>query len=246
MFLGLVIISTLYSSVGHGGASGYLAILSLSSFGLMSHVWLKQHVLVMNLVVASLAFYHYNKAGYHNSKLTIPFIIASIPMAFIGGALKIDANVYDILLSITLLWASYKVVNFKNEDHNDLIIPMKSEAYLWGGGIGFFSGIIGVGGGIFLSPIILLKGWADIKSAAATAAIFIFVNSLSGLIGMGVSSQLEMDWDMLGVFIAAIMIGGFIGSLYGSKYANNKTVRSLLGVVLIIAATKRFFQILIG
>ena len=92
LFAGLVIISALYSSVGHGGASGYLAILSISSYGLMSHIWLKQHVWIMNLIVASIAFYHYNKAGFHLPRLTIPFIVASIPMAFIGGVLNIDAD----------------------------------------------------------------------------------------------------------------------------------------------------------
>ena len=135
LFAGLVIISALYSSVGHGGASGYLAILSISSYGLMSHIWLKQHVWIMNLVVASIAFYHYNKAGYHIPKLTIPFIIASIPMAFIGGMLDIDAELYDILLSITLFWAAYKIVNYVDVNHTKLNDPGKFEPYFWGGGL---------------------------------------------------------------------------------------------------------------
>ncbi len=244
LFAGLVIISALYSSVGHGGASGYLAILSISSYGLMSHIWLKQHVWVMNLVVASIAFYHYNKAGYHIPKLTIPFIIASIPMAFIGGMLDIDAELYDILLSITLFWAAYKIVNYIDVNHTKLNNPGKFEPYFWGGGIGFFSGLIGVGGGIFLSPIILLKRWATVKSAAATAAVFIFVNSLSGLVGMGVSNQLNLDYSLLAIFVIAIIIGGYLGSLYGAKYADNNRVRNLLAVVLIIAAGKRFLELL--
>ena len=243
LFAGLVIISALYSSVGHGGASGYLAILSISSYGLMSHVWLKQHVWVMNLVVASIAFYHYNKAGYHIPKLTIPFIIASIPMAFIGGMLDIDAELYDILLSITLFLAAYKVVNYVDVNHTKLNTLGKFEPY-WGGGIGFFSGLIGVGGGIFLSPIILLKRWATVKSAAATAAVFIFVNSLSGLVGMGVSNQLNLDYSLLAIFVIAIIVGGYLGSLYGAKYADNNRVRNLLAVVLIIAAVKRFLELL--
>ena len=132
LFAGLVIISALYSSVGHGGASGYLAILSISSYGLMSHIWLKQHVWIMNLIVASIAFYHYNKAGFHKPKLTIPFIVASIPMAFIGGFLNIDADIYDILLSLTLLWAAYKIVNFTPHEDVLIRIPAKFEAF-WGG-----------------------------------------------------------------------------------------------------------------
>ena len=244
LFAGLVIISALYSSVGHGGASGYLAILSISSYGLMSHIWLKQHVWVMNLVVASIAFYHYNRAGFHIPKLTIPFIVASIPMAFLGGMLDIDAILYDILLSITLFWAAYKIINYSDVNYTKLNTPGKFEPYFWGGGIGFFSGLIGVGGGIFLSPIILLKRWATVKSAAATAAIFIFVNSLSGLFGMSVSNQLNLDFSLLVIFVIAIIIGGYLGSLYGARYADNNTVRNLLAVVLIIAAAKRFLQLL--
>ena len=244
LFAGLLIISALYSSVGHGGASGYLAVLSLSSYGLMSHIWLKQHVWIMNLVVAAIAFYHYNKAGFHLPRLTIPFIIASIPTAFLGGYVSIDPELYDILLSITLLWAAYKVVNYTEISNAKLNTPRKYEPYLWGGGIGFFSGLIGVGGGIFLSPIILLKRWATVKSAAATAAVFIFVNSLAGLVGMGMSNQLNLDVGLLANFVIAITIGGFIGSLYGAKHADNKRVRDLLAVVLVIAAAKRFLELL--
>ena len=244
LFAGLLIISALYSSVGHGGASGYLAVLSLSSYGLMSHIWLKQHVWIMNLVVAAIAFYHYNKAGFHLPRLTIPFIIASIPTAFLGGYVSIDPELYDILLSITLLWAAYKVVNYTEISNAKLNTPRKYEPYLWGGGIGFFSGLIGVGGGIFLSPIILLKRWATVKSAAATAAVFIFVNSLAGLVGMGMSNQLNLDVGLLANFVIAITIGGFIGSLYGAKHADNKRVRALLAVVLVIAAAKRFLELL--
>ena len=241
MLGGLLIVSALYSSVGHGGASGYLALLSLSSYGMMSSVWLKQHVWVMNVVVASIAFLHYYKTGYHKIKLTIPFILASIPMALLGGMLTINGDLYDLLLSITLVWASYKIVNFKSKKINPL--PSTVEPYLWGGGIGFFSGLIGVGGGIFLSPILLLKGWADVKTAAATAALFIVVNSISGLAGTAISGNLDLDLSLLGLFLITISLGGYFGASFGAKHASNSLVRKLLAVVLIVAATKRIIEL---
>ncbi len=241
---GLLLVSALYSSVGHGGASGYLALLSLSSYGAMSSIWLKQHVWVMNVVVASIAFFHYNRSGHHKIKLTIPFILASIPMALIGGMLAIDGNMYDLLLSITLVWASYKIMNFSSHKISDNALPNTFEPYLWGGGIGFLSGLIGVGGGIFLSPILLLKGWANVKTAAATAALFIVVNSISGLTGTAISGNLNLDFSLLGLFLITIALGGYVGSQYGAKHASNSIVRKLLAVVLIVAATKRIIELI--
>ena len=243
LFAGLVIISALYSSVGHGGASGYLTILSISSYGLMSHIWLKQHVWIMNLVVASIAFYHYNRAGYHIPKLTIPFIIASVPMAFIGGAMQIDAEIYDVLLSITLVWASYKILRINSEPSNYVAIS-RMESYAWGWNW-FLQRYYWCWWRDFLITYITKKN-KNVKTAAATAAVFIFVNSLSGLIGMGVSGQLDLDLDLLVLFIAAIAIGGFFGALIGSAYADNRVVRRLLCLVLLVAAAKRVAQLIIN
>ena len=174
LYLGLFLISILYSSVGHGGASGYLAVLSLSTFASMNSSWLKQHAWCLNLIVAAIAFYHYYKAGFYNKKLTIPFIVGSIPFAMIGGALKINGDLYDYLLSITLIWAAYRLYQTKVVENNREITDLGLKITLpIGGGVGFLSGIVGVGGGIFLSPIILLKKWADPKTVAATSALFI-------------------------------------------------------------------------
>jgi len=243
LLFGLFCVAILYSSVGHGGASGYLAVLSMSSYGLMESLWLKQHSWVLNLVVAGIAFFYYQRSGFHNFKLTIPFIVASIPMAFIGGYISIDDFYYDILLSLVLFWASWKLLskNKINPKTDDLTFK---KALPWGAGIGFFSGVIGVGGGIFLSPILLLKGWATPKTAAATSALFIWVNSLSGLIGANVSGDLMFDWDVLVYFVSVVLIGGLIGSIYGVKVANEKTIKQLLVIVLIIAGLKRMIQII--
>jgi uncharacterized membrane protein YfcA len=148
-----------------------------------------------------------------------------------------------LLLSITLVWASYKVINFSSQKISNNPLPSNAEPYLWGGGIGFFSGLIGVGGGIFLSPILLLKGWANVKTAAATAALFIVVNSISGLVGTTISGNLDLDLSLLGIFLITITIGGYVGSQYGAKRASNSVVRKFLAVVLIIAATKRIIDL---
>ena len=246
LLFGLFIVAILYSSVGHGGASGYLAIMSLTSYGMMESSWLKQHAWFLNLLVAALAFYHYRKEGFHNIKLTIPFVIASIPMAFLGGYLLIDGVVYDLLLSITLLWAAWRLFGSMSIDEIEkTVLPTTPQAIPWGAGIGLASGIIGVGGGIFLSPIILLKKWATPKPVAATSAVFIWVNSMAGLAGASVSGQLNLDLNILIYFALVVIVGGIIGSYYGAKIAPESKIRKLLICVLLIAAIKRIVELLI-
>ena len=246
ILLSLFLVALLYSSVGHGGASGYLAVLSLTIYGEYDSGWLKQHVWCLNLVVASIAFYHYRKAGFHLPKLTLPFILASVPFAIIGGYMRINGGIYDVLLSITLIWAAYRLFQRKTLiDNEKIAIPEFSKSIPIGGGIGLISGIIGVGGGIFLSPILLLKGWATPKSAAATAALFIWVNSMAGLFGAGISGQLDIDFSILLPFIIAVLLGGFIGSKYGSQNAPQIGVRYLLIIVLLFASIKRVLSLLL-
>ena len=244
--IGLLLISALYSSVGHGGASGYLALLSLTTYSEMNSAWLKQHVWVLNLVVAGFAFFHYSKAGHHSLSKTIPFLLASIPFAFIGGYLRVDGAIYDTLLSITLLYAAIRLLQVRKDDGSFIVQdPEKTQAYAFGGIIGLFSGIIGVGGGIFLSPLLLLKQWATPKSAAATAALFIWVNSAAGLLGATASNQIVLEFNTLLPFIVAVLFGGFFGSRYGSLYAQQATVRNLLVAVLLLASVKRISELLL-
>tara|TARA_B110000003_G_scaffold110319_1_gene112919 strand:+ start:2727 stop:3563 length:837 start_codon:yes stop_codon:yes gene_type:complete len=243
ILIALFFVALLYSSVGHGGASGYLAVLSLTAYAEYDSGWLKQHAWCLNLAVASIAFYHYRKAGFHVPKLTLPFIITSIPFAIIGGSMKVDGNLYDTLLSITLIWAAYRLFQTKERVVDVNVIPKNAVAYPIGGAIGLVSGFVGVGGGIFLSPILLLKGWATPKNAAATASLFILLNSISGLIGAGVSGQLEIDFETLIPFVFAVLIGGFIGSKYGSQVAPQSGIKYLLIFVLIIASIKRILML---
>ena len=242
--LTLLCVAALYASVGHGGASGYLAVLSLTTYGAMESAWLKQHAWCLNLVVAAIAFWHFQRAGHHVPKLTVPFIVASIPFAMLGGYLLVDGAIYDLLLSICLVAAAWRLATIRTVDVVAEGGPEWKIAAPVGGTIGFASGIIGVGGGIFLSPVLLLKKWATPKGAAATSALFIWVNSLAGLSGATLSGQLVFDVDTLLPFVAAVLVGGFVGSRYGADIAPQIVVRRLLIVVLVLAAMKRIVELL--
>lgn len=247
LLLGAIcLVAILYASVGHGGASGYLAVLSLTIYATQDSIWLKQHVWSLNLIVASIAFFTYKKSGYFNWKLTIPFVAASIPAAMLGGYLKIDNGIYDTLLSITLVFASWRLLTIKNNDYVGVFVkpPPIQTSVCVGLIIGLLSGIIGVGGGIFLSPIILLFGWSDVKTTAGVAAAFIWVNSASGLIGSSLSGELLLELDILLPLGVAVVIGGLVGSKVGADVLSQKTVRILLASVLIIAALKRVLDLI--
>lgn len=246
LLFALSIIAAMYSSVGHGGASGYLAILSLTAYAANDPVWLKQHAWSLNLLVAGIAFFAYKKSGFFDVKLALPFIVASIPAAFIGGYLQVDNNVYDILLSLTLIFAAWKLYSTK-DSHSSVEVnkpPPVQIAVGVGFVIGILSGIIGVGGGIFLSPIILLFGWSDPKTTAGISAVFIWVNSFSGLVGSTVSGKLALDVSTLIPFSIAVLIGGYIGSKFGSEKFSQNSIRNMLVAVMLIAAIRQILDLL--
>lgn len=232
----LPFVSFFYASVGHGGASGYLALMALFS---VTPELMKPTALLLNLFVAALAFYYYYKEGYFNKKLFFYFAIASIPMSIIGGYIEVDATIYKKILAVLLLFAILKMLNIFGKE--SIIIR---ELKLWqgiviGGIIGFFSGLIGIGGGIILSPIILLFHWGKMKEAAAVSALFIWVNSAGGLLGQ-LSSGVSLNIESFGL-VAIALIGGFFGAYYGSKKMNNQSLRYLLAMVLVIACIKLFY-----
>lgn len=237
LFLSLLpIVAFLYASVGHGGASGYLALMALFSFAPES---MKPTALLLNLFVAGIAFYHYYRAGYFNRKLFLAFALASIPLAFVGGTITIDASIYKKILAVLLLFAILKMLNVFGKE-SDRIKDIKIwQGLVVGGVIGFFSGLIGIGGGIILTPVILLLHWGKMKEAAAVSALFIWVNSGAGLIGQFTSgAEISLQSFLL---VALALLGGWFGSYYGSKKFNNSSLRYLLAFVLIIASVKLFF-----
>jgi uncharacterized membrane protein YfcA len=235
--------SLLYSTVGHGGASGYLAILSLSIYANEGDLWLKQYAWFLNLIVAGIAFFNYRKEGFHNFNLTWPFLVTSIPFTFFASSLKISNNEYNLLLSLFLIFAAWKLLVNKKENVEDIKTLKLTNGLLIGAIIGLTCGLVGIGGGVLLSPILIINGWAKPKTAAATSAIFIWLNSLTGIIGSSISQQL-VDLGNIAPFAMAVLLGGFIGSKYGSKKAPQNSVKYLLSAVLIIAASKRIVEIL--
>ena len=245
LLVALSVIAALYASVGHGGASGYLAVLSLTVYAANDPVWLKQHAWSLNLLVAGIAFFTFRKSGFFDYKLAIPFIITSIPAAILGGYLRVDDVIYHTLLSITLIFAAWRLYTIKSGGFEGELSskPPIYIALLVGGIIGFFSGVIGVGGGIFLSPIILLFGWSDPKTTAGVAAIFIWVNSAAGLVGSSISGQVVIDFETLVPFAIAVLIGGYIGSKFGSERFSQNAVRNTLVSVMILAATKQIIDL---
>lgn len=229
----LPIISFLYASVGHGGASGYLALMALFSF---APEVMKPTALLLNIFVSAIAFYYYYKEGFFNLKLFIPFAIASIPMAFFGGMVEVDASLYKKILGVLLIFAILKMLNVFGKESTKIKDIKLWQGIVVGGVIGFFSGLIGIGGGIILTPIILLLHWGKMKEAAAVSALFIWVNSTSGLMGQ-ISSGVLINIESFAL-IAIAIVGGFFGAYFGSKKMNNQNLRYLLAIVLVIASVK--------
>jgi uncharacterized membrane protein YfcA len=231
----LMVVAFLYASVGHGGASGYLALMALFSFPAAT---MKPTALLLNIFVSGISFWFFNKSKHFKWKLFYPFAITSIPMAFLGGYISIDATLYKQILGIFLAIAILRMLNVLGNEKKEVKSSNLIGSLFIGSAIGLFSGMIGIGGGIILSPIIILLGWGNMKQAAAVSALFILVNSLSGIIGFTVKGgaiPIE-SWYLIPVAI----IGGSFGALYGSQKFNMKTLKYVLAGVLIIATIKLF------
>ncbi|MDG1328315.1 MAG: sulfite exporter TauE/SafE family protein, partial [Flavobacteriaceae bacterium] len=222
----LPFVSFFYASVGHGGASGYLALMALFS---VTPELMKPTALLLNLFVAAIAFYYYYKEGYFNKKLFISFAIASVPMSIIGGYIEVDTTIYKKILA-ELLQFAIKLLNIFGKESSVIRDIKLWQGIVVGGIIGFFSGLIGIGGGIILSPIILLFHWGKMKEAAAVSALFIWVNSAGGLIGQ-LSSGINLNIQSFGL-VAIALIGGVFGAYYGSNKLNNQNLRYLLATVM--------------
>jgi uncharacterized membrane protein YfcA len=234
-------VAALYSSVGHGGASGYLAALSLFSF---SPAVMSTTALVLNVLVAGVGMLSFWKAGHLSLRKAWPFVVLSVPAAFGGGLVAISDTSYFFLLAAVLFFAAYRLTRpvARQDEQSELRPVHMPSAVGFGGGVGFISGVVGVGGGIFLSPLLIFLRWATTKQTAALSAFFIVVNSMAGLSGRWLRGSLEGE-GMLPLIFAAF-IGGVLGSYYGSHIFTGVILRRLLAVVLLIAGLKLLFQAL--
>ena len=231
----LLIVAFLYASVGHGGASGYLALMSLFAFPI---AFMKPTALVLNILVSGISFYFYYREKKFDWKLFYPFAITSIPFSFLGGIITIETHIYKIILATVLLFAVARLIGLFGKQKGNIKPINIPIALLIGALIGFLSGLIGIGGGIILSPVILLLGWADIKKSAAVSALFIFVNSISGLFGFLSKGGIVPISSVS--LIAVVLIGGILGGYFGSKKMNNTVLRNVLALVLLIAIFKLY------
>jgi uncharacterized membrane protein YfcA len=270
------VVAFLYSAVGHGGASGYLALMSIWH---LAPEHMKPVALILNLVVSGIAFIQFYRQGHFLWRLFLPIAALSIPMAYLGGFTPLKDDVYQLglgvflLISVVLLNVNLRGrISLKNDDDKRVLADDASQlsreyllaAAVMGGGIGYVSGLLGIGGGILLSPVLLLLGWTQQKQTAAMGAAFIFVNSMSGLVGFvqqhplwestaekmsGVADQAITGGSVLGIYwlsvsmivgalITPVILGGVAGSWYGSKKFSHRGMKGILSVVLLIAAIK--------
>jgi uncharacterized membrane protein YfcA len=224
----------LFSSVGHGGASAYLATFALIGLAPAS---MRPAALCLNVLVASIGLYKFYKVNAFDWKLFWPIALTSIPAAFIGGQVTLPNQTYKTLVGLCLIYAAWTIFSQANKIDDVIVKPVAKPVLLsLGAGLGFLAGLTGVGGGIFLSPILLYFCWAKTKVISGVAAAFILVNSISGLLGVLTKSPTLPEG--LGYWALAAIAGGWIGAEYGSKRLANPTIRKLLAVVLVFAGSK--------
>jgi uncharacterized protein len=233
------VVALVYSSVGFGGGSSYLAILALMeiNFQLM-----RSTALLCNIMVVTGGVYIFYKEGKLDLKKSWPLVLSSVPMAYVGGLWPIRQETFFILLGATLvlvailLWLQPEKNSYGNTNYNTLSFKI-----VVGGGLGLLSGLVGIGGGIFLSPILHFIRWDEAKKISAIASFFILVNSISGLAGQ-LQQQQTLDWNFIWPLLLAVLIGGQIGSRLGAQKFNPVYVKRITAVLILVAGSKMLFD----
>ncbi|HRP06944.1 MAG TPA: sulfite exporter TauE/SafE family protein [Gemmatimonadales bacterium] len=229
-----LIVAILYSSVGHAGASGYLAVMAL--LGVAAGI-MRPAALLLNLVVASVGARAFISAGHLRWPLLWPFLVTSVPMAYIGGRISLPVDVYRSLVGVVLLLSALRLIMQVRAPDSPGMPPRRPVAMAVGAALGLLAGLTGVGGGIFLSPLLLLAGWANLRTTAATSVVFILANSASGLLGQlhaieSIPVTTVLPWAV------AVLLGGLIGSELGARRLPSPAIRATLAVVLVVAGVK--------
>ncbi|MEM7573542.1 MAG: sulfite exporter TauE/SafE family protein [Bacteroidota bacterium] len=240
LYLLFFCIALLYSSVGFGGGSSYLAILALYSF---DEPVIRLTALLCNIVVVSGGCWIYYRAGHLNWRRIAPLVIVSVPLAFLGGRIRLEEVAFFLLLGSTLLiaglmilWQSYSSTSTSRQQTAQNEGATKPA--LIGGSIGFLSGLVGIGGGIFLSPILNLLRWDAPKAIAATASVYILLNSISGILGQISRPIPSLDWTLIGSLLLVVFIGGQMGSRLGARLLAQEVVRRATAILVIFVAIR--------
>src|SRR5437016_1686672 len=225
-----------YASVGHGGASAYIAAMALAG---IAPAEMRPIALSLNLLVSGIGTYKFWRAGYFRWRLFWPFAALSIPLAFVGGAITLPGHAYKILVGVVLIYAAWQLWRSARagEEMREVREPPLVVAMVVGAVLGLLAGLTGVGGGIFLSPLLLILGWAGTKQTSAVAAPFILVNSIAGLAGTFIARSASLPSNVW-ILVCAVLIGGWLGAEYGSRRFTNPLIRRMLDVVLALAGTK--------
>ena len=233
---GILLAAFVYASVGHGGASAYLAAMALAG---VAPAEMRPIALVLNVVVSAIATFKFYRAGHFRWRLLWPFAAVSIPAAYLGGAITLPGHIYKAIVGAVLVYAAWQLWRSARagEEMREVTQPPIALAMVIGGGLGLLSGLTGVGGGIFLSPLLLILGWAGTKQTSAVAAPFILLNSIAGLAGAFMVKAITLP-PSVWILVAAVLVGGWLGAEYGSRRFTNPFIRRMLAVVLAIAGAK--------
>lgn len=231
LIFGIFLVALMYSSVGHGGASGYIALLTLAGFAIHD---IRSFVLLLNIGVSFTALVQFTRSGFLKFRFTLPFILTGIPCAYLGASFHLEAKTLSLFLGIVLIFSAFRLF-WKPQSSENIREPQVLICLLWGAALGLLAGITGTGGGIFLTPLLILASWATPKHAAASSALFILVNSLAGI----AASMTQKNFQFLSLeLLLAAYLGGLIGSTLGSRFLTSRIIQITLAIVLCIAAIK--------
>lgn len=231
----ITLAAILYASVGHGGASAYLAILALSGSPV---ILVKSSALVLNMLVSCIAFIRFRNKGHFSFKVFLPLALCSVPAAFFSAGLRIEDTTYKAILGLTLIIICIPMFHFSDKEIVKTSIPSIPVLGITGMILGVLSGILGIGGGILLSPLLILSGWSGAKETAGISALFILVNSMAGLLGSYAQAVESIQQSDLRIYLMCALSGGLFGSWLGAQRFNVSLLKKTLSIVLFTAGLK--------